>query len=473
MNKYTKAGWGHRHQSGLAAIYRLIDGGVIFTSLLFWCRFFDHQLTNVWLIIGLLATTLFVFCAESVELYRSWRIDSYAHMLGLTLFAWVSVCATLLLIAYFSKTGQIYSRLIVGNWFLSTLVLLALWRYGFRQALFYVRSRDHNTRSAAIIGITPSGLQLAEDFAAEPHLGIRIHGFYRVPESASCQQQLPNSAPYQMLGEVAEALAAAKAGSLEQVYITLPMREELQIESVLGAFADTTATVHILPDLFFHNLLHSRWYQVGSSSVLSVYDTPIEGINSWMKRLEDLLLGTLLLVLTAPLLSLIAISIKLTTPGPAIFKQLRYGLDGRPIEVWKFRTMTTLENGETIVQACRNDPRITRLGRLLRRTSLDELPQLVNVLRGQMSIVGPRPHAIAHNEEYRKLVSGYMLRHKVKPGITGWAQVNGWRGETDTLEKMCRRVEFDLHYIRHWSIWLDLRILFITIFKGLAGRNAY
>ncbi|MFD1215229.1 undecaprenyl-phosphate glucose phosphotransferase [Microbulbifer celer] len=473
MIEQVKASWGHRRQSGLAALYRLIDGGAIFISLLFWCRFFDHEPAAHWLTIGLLATALFIFFAESVELYRSWRIDTYSHMLGLTLFAWISVCTTLLLIGYFSKTGQIYSRLIVGSWFLSTAAVLAFWRYGFRLTLFYVRSNDHNTRTAAIVGITPNGLQLARNFAAEPHLGIRIRGFYSVPESENCQQQLLSTIPYKLLGDVSDALAAAKSGSVEQIYIALPMREEQKIEQILRALADTTANVHILPDLFFHKLLHSRWYQVGESHVLSVYDTPIVGINSWVKRLEDLVISVVLLIATLPLLLLIAICIKLTSKGPIIFKQLRYGLDGRPIEVWKFRTMNTLENGDTVVQARRNDPRVTPIGRLLRRASLDELPQLINVLQGQMSIVGPRPHAVAHNEEYRKLVSGYMLRHKVKPGITGWAQVNGWRGETDTLEKISKRVEHDLHYIRHWSIWLDLQIVIMTPFKGIAGENAY
>ncbi|SEA33943.1 undecaprenyl-phosphate glucose phosphotransferase [Microbulbifer marinus] len=461
------------HQSSLAALYRLLDGVLILGALVLCCTFFEQPFDKEWLVAGLLAAIGFAFMAESVELYRSWRADTYLQLFGYTAFSWVMVCTLLLLLAYFSKTGQTYSRLVVGSWFLSTLFILGAWRYVFRLLLFYIRSHDHNTRSAAIIGVTDAGLRLAHNFAAEPQLGIRVKGFYRVPGADDGGQSLMSWGPFNLLGDVDDALRAAKAGEVDLLYIALPMREEERIVEILQAFADTTATVHLLTDLFVNNLLHARWHQVGSSSLLSVYDTPIEGLNSWLKRLEDLVLSSVILTLISPLMLVIALAIKLTSPGPVIFKQHRYGLDGRPIKVWKFRSMTAQDNGSTVVQASRNDARITPIGRFLRKTSLDELPQFINVLQGRMSIVGPRPHAVAHNEEYRSLVDGYMLRHKVKPGITGWAQVNGWRGETDTVEKMSRRVEHDLHYIRHWSLWLDLRIVLMTVFKGFVGKNVY
>jgi len=466
-----KQGWIRNHQSGLAVLYRLLDAFLILCALLTYSTIFGQDLSKDWLIAGLLAAASFAFMAESIDLYRSWRVDSYFQMFALTAFAWSIACALLVLIAYFSKSGESYSRLIIGFWFVSTLLVLGGWRYLLRRALFYIRSRDHNTRSAAIIGLTDTGVKLARDLTAEPQLGIRLKGFYRVPDTDECEQSLSALGP--LLGDVEAAVAAAKLGELDQIYIALPMREELRIAEILQAFADTTATVHILPNFLVYNLLHARWHQVGSSNLLSVYDTPIEGVNSWLKRLEDLVLSSVILTLISPLLLLIAVGIKLTSPGPVIFKQHRYGLDGRSIKVWKFRSMTSQDNGDKVVQATRNDARITPFGGFLRRTSLDELPQFFNVLQGRMSIVGPRPHAVAHNEEYRALVDGYMLRHKVKPGITGWAQVNGWRGETDTLDKMHKRVEHDLHYIRHWSIWLDLRIVFMTVFKGFVGSNAY
>ena len=202
-------------------------------------------------------------------------------------------------------------------------------------------------------------------------------------------------------------------------------------------------------------------------------DTLITGVNRLLKRAEDIVLATLILLLISPVLCCIALAVKLSSPGPVIFRQTRYGMAGKPIKVWKFRSMKVMENDKVVTQATQNDPRVTKVGNFLRRTSLDELPQFINVLTGGMSIVGPRPHAVAHNEQYRQLIEGYMLRHKVKPGITGWAQINGWRGETDTLEKMEKRVEFDLEYIREWSVWFDIKIVFLTVFKGFVNKAAY
>jgi putative colanic acid biosynthesis UDP-glucose lipid carrier transferase len=225
--------------------------------------------------------------------------------------------------------------------------------------------------------------------------------------------------------------------------------------------------------MFTFNILQSRSEEINGVSVVSLFDTPINGVNSIIKRAEDIILSLAILVFISPVLFLIAMFVKFTSPGPIIFKQLRYGMDGKSIQVWKFRSMSVMENGDEVVQAKKGDVRITSVGGFLRRTSLDELPQFINVLMGDMSIVGPRPHAVAHNEQYRKLIKGYMLRHKVKPGITGWAQINGWRGETDTLDKMQSRVEYDLDYIRNWSVWFDIRIIFLTVFKGFINKSAY
>ncbi len=202
-------------------------------------------------------------------------------------------------------------------------------------------------------------------------------------------------------------------------------------------------------------------------------ETPFYGMNGLVKTASDFLLGGVILALVAPLLALIAIGVKLSSPGPVLFKQRRYGVDGRKIIVYKFRTMTVAEDGDVVRQATRNDSRITRFGAFLRKSSLYELPQFINVMRGRMSVVGPRPHAVAHNEMYRKLIRGYMIRHKVKPGITGLAQVNGMRGETDTVEKMQKRVEYDLAYLRNWSVLLDLQIILNTLAVVVKGSNAY
>ncbi|WP_221016031.1 undecaprenyl-phosphate glucose phosphotransferase, partial [Klebsiella pneumoniae] len=260
---------------------------------------------------------------------------------------------------------------------------------------------------------------------------------------------------------------------IDRIYIALSMKDEQIIKDLVSKLTDTTCSVLLIPDVFTFNILQSRTEEINGVPVVPLFDTPLSGINMLFKRLEDIVVSSIILVLISPVLIGIALAVKFSSPGPIIFRQIRYGMDGKPIKVWKFRSMTVMENDDKVIQATKNDVRVTKVGRFLRSTSLDELPQFFNVLFGQMSVVGPRPHAVSHNEQYRSLIQGYMLRHKVKPGITGLAQINGWRGETDTLEKMEKRIEYDLLYIRGWSIWLDLKIIFLTIFKGFINKSAY
>jgi putative colanic acid biosynthesis UDP-glucose lipid carrier transferase len=257
------------------------------------------------------------------------------------------------------------------------------------------------------------------------------------------------------------------------IYIALPMASQPRILSLLESLRDTTSSIYFVPDIFVSDLIQARVDAVADLPVVAVCETPFYGLNGLIKRASDIVCSILILTLIAPLLLAIAIGIKKSSPGPILFKQRRYGVDGRKIVVYKFRTMTVAEDGDVVRQATRNDSRVTPFGAFLRRTSLDELPQFINVLQGRMSIVGPRPHAVAHNEEYRKLIKAYMVRHKVKPGITGWAQVNGLRGETDTIDKMIARVEYDLEYLRNWSLALDLQIILRTVRLVVFDRHAY
>jgi putative colanic acid biosynthesis UDP-glucose lipid carrier transferase len=236
---------------------------------------------------------------------------------------------------------------------------------------------------------------------------------------------------------------------------------------------DATASVYFLPDVYIFDLMQARFNNVGGIPVVAVCESPFSGVDSIVKNTSDFVLALIFLVLLSPLILIIALAVVLTSPGPAFFRQRRYGLNGEEIVVYKFRSMTVSEDGPNVVQAQKNDSRVTKVGAFLRRTSLDELPQFINVLQGRMSIVGPRPHAVAHNELYRKLIKGYMLRHKVRPGITGWAQVNGMRGETEVLEKMQGRIDHDLYYLKNWSIWLDLWIIMRTVWVVLKRDNAY
>jgi putative colanic acid biosynthesis UDP-glucose lipid carrier transferase len=257
------------------------------------------------------------------------------------------------------------------------------------------------------------------------------------------------------------------------IYLSLPMATQSRILHLLEELRDTTASIYFVPDTFVTDLVQGRVDFVDDIPVVAVCETPFSGANGLLKRASDIVFSLLILTVISPLLLVIAAAVKLSSPGAVIFKQRRYGLNGEEIYVYKFRSMTVCDDGDKIVQAQKNDQRITPVGAFLRRTSLDELPQFFNVLQGRMSIVGPRPHAVAHNELYRKLIRGYMVRHKVKPGITGWAQVNGFLGETETVEKMQKRIDCDLEYLRNWSLRLDVFIIFKTILVVLKGDNAY
>jgi putative colanic acid biosysnthesis UDP-glucose lipid carrier transferase len=261
--------------------------------------------------------------------------------------------------------------------------------------------------------------------------------------------------------------------AINRVYIALPISNAPRIEALLRELRDTTASVYFVPNLFAFDLLHPRCIDIGGMPIFSICESPLQGMAGLWKRALDVIMAGCALALVWPVLLAVAISIKLSSPGPVLFKQRRYGLNGEEILVYKFRSMTVCEDGAVVTQATRGDGRVTPIGRILRRTSLDELPQLLNVLEGKMSVVGPRPHAVAHNEEYRKLISGYMIRHKVRPGITGWAQVNGQRGGTSTVERMRVRIGYDLDYLKNWSLWLDIKIIVRTLFAVLRDGNAY
>lgn len=450
-------------------LYRLIDSFLILFSLFFAMTVLSHDISISYLAVGLLALVFYTYVAESLDVYSGWRTARLRSLVLHTSFCWLVTCLGLTAISYFTKTGENYSRLVIGYWFSFTVVSLVFWRFTAFSIMYYLHKKGVHTKDAVVIGVSPQGIQLANSLMNHSELGIRMTGYYDDRDAS----RLPDHGNLPLLGKIDEALTLAKSGKVQNVYIALPMQAQKRINEILNAFSDSTVTTYVVPDFFTFNLLHSRWYTIGDVNAFSVFDTPFNGLSTWLKRFEDLVLSSLILLMISPVLLFVAAGVKLSSPGPIIFKQLRYGLDGKEIKVWKFRSMRVMDNGAKVAQATKNDPRVTRFGSFIRRTSLDELPQFINVLQGRMSIVGPRPHAIAHNEEYRAIVNRYMLRHKVKPGITGWAQINGWRGETDTLDKMEKRVQFDLEYIQKWSLWFDIKIVFLTIFKGFVGKNVY
>jgi len=352
-------------------------------------------------------------------------------------------------------------------WAIAVPIELLSWHIIRNRTVRIARRMGRNTRKVAIIGATRLGGELLDVFSNEDWMGLDFMGFFDDRNPSRCNVKRV------VAGKINELIAKAKTGEVDIIYITLALKAEDRIKTILAELADTTASVYYVPDLFVFDLLRSNINYIKGIPVFSVYDTPFYGVDGVTKRAFDIIVGSFILLLIAIPMLFIAIAVKLTSPGNVLFKQRRYGFRGEEITVWKFRSMSVTEDGDKVQQAQKNDPRVTKLGAFLRRTSLDELPQFINVLQGRMSIVGPRPHAVAHNEIYRGQIQGYMLRHKVKPGITGLAQISGFRGETDTLDKMEGRIKYDLQYIRNWSLLGDFKIVFFTVFKGFAGDKVY
>jgi putative colanic acid biosynthesis UDP-glucose lipid carrier transferase len=381
---------------------------------------------------------------------------------------WIAVVGLLALLGWATQTLEAFDARVILAWALATpLALFAAHRL-LPRVMPRVLATQGLEKVAVIAGANDLGRRLAERLR-DPMLGTRVAGYFD-DRGARRLQDLPAA---QNLGELAQLADYARAQRVDVIYIALPMASQPRILRLLEELRDTTASIYFVPDIFVADLIQARVDSIGGIPVVAACETPFYVFNGFVKRASDVIFGTAILLLAAPLMLAIALGVKLSSPGPILFKQRRYGLDGRKIVVYKFRSMTVAEDGDVVRQATRNDSRVTRFGAFLRRTSLDELPQLINVLQGRMSVVGPRPHAVAHNEMYRKLMRGYMIRHKVRPGITGLAQVNGWRGETETVEKMKGRIEMDLAYLRSWSLALDLQIILKTLAVVLGRKNAY
>ncbi len=461
------------HQNWLARdlVHRILDAGCVLAGMAIGARLTLGPLTERQFAIGALAAILYFLTAEISGMYRNWRGVSVEREVTCAVFTWSFTWLFMMAAAFLTGYPHGLAAVALWAWFLVTPLLIGTGRVLIRWVMRMLRSRGVNTRRYAIVGINELAFQLVENIDNSPELGLKFLGFYD-DRAAGRVPKIERDAGSK-IGNLAELVEHARARRVDMVYITLPMRAEDRIRGILDELGDTTASVYIVPDFFVFELLHSRWTSISGLPIVSVFENPFYGIDGLVKRSLDVVLASLLLAATALPMLAIALLVKLTSPGPVLFRQKRYGLDGRQILVWKFRTMRVCEDGPQVTQATRNDPRLTPIGGFLRGASLDELPQLFNVLQGTMSLVGPRPHANTHNEEYRKLIDGYMLRHKVKPGITGLAQVSGWRGETDTLEKMQNRVACDHRYIREWSLWMDVKILLRTLLVVLSRRNAY
>jgi putative colanic acid biosynthesis UDP-glucose lipid carrier transferase len=382
---------------------------------------------------------------------------------------WLAVAGLLLLLGWASGTLGAFDARALLAWVLATPLVTYAAHRTVPPLLARIRAAEGLQRTAVIAGANALGQRLAGHIAASPLHGLRVAGFFDDRDSA----RLEDVGAARVLGGLGALAEHVKTHRVDVIYIAMPMVSQPRILNLLEDLRDTTASIYFVPDVLLFDLIQARVDAIGGMPVLAVCESPFRGLDAALKRISDIALAAAILVLIAPLMLGIALGVKASSPGPVLFRQRRYGLDGREIVVYKFRSMTCLEDGGVVRQATRDDRRVTPFGAILRRYSLDELPQFVNVLQGRMSVVGPRPHAVAHNEIYRKLIRGYMIRHKVRPGITGLAQVNGLRGETDSLDKMRARIEYDLAYLRGWSLLLDLQIVLKTVAVALRGHNAY
>jgi putative colanic acid biosynthesis UDP-glucose lipid carrier transferase len=444
---------------------RFSDIFIMFIGLYFFCWMNELSFSHKYLLVFFVVLVIFQMIGGITDFYRSWRGVKISTELGLILKNWtLSLVFASGMVSFISDFNISVTLLIQWYFFVSIGIIICRLVIRFFSGL--IRKLGYNTCRVAIAGTMPAGMNLVRSFNEQPWLGFLVEGVYD-------DVVLTSDKSIRYAGDFSQLVADAKDGKLDRIYIAMTMAEGIKLKELVKKLTDTTCSVMLIPDIFTFNILQHHTEEVNGVPVVPLFDTPMKGINMILKRLEDIIVSAIIILFISPILVLISIFVKLSSPGPIFFRQIRYGMDGKPIKVWKFRTMKVMENGNVVTQATKDDIRVTELGRFLRRTSLDELPQFFNTFVGEMSIVGPRPHAVAHNEQYRSLIEGYMLRHKVKPGITGWAQINGWRGETDTLEKMQKRVEFDLEYIREWSLLFDIKIIFLTIFKGFINKSAY
>ncbi len=446
----------------LLALEAILEPLVTVLSLWILVWFVEGDLTPPWLIASIVA---FALAFPGRSLLRS----PPDRVVVSTLLSWSWIAGLLLAMGF--ATGHIYdfSAVVVVNWLWFAPVSQLLSHLALRTAAPHLVRLQGPALRAVVVGMNEQGCSLADRLAAASYAGIELVGFFddRTPDRQYGGDR------HRLLGRVSEIANFVKANRVQLIYLSLPMASQPRIKDLLDELKDTTASVYFVPDMFVTDLIQGRTDSVCGLPVISVCETPFRGPAGLLKRSSDLVLATIILILLSPVMLGIALAVKLGSSGPVIFKQRRYGLDGEEIVVYKYRSMTVTEDGSQIQQARKNDNRITRLGAILRKTSLDELPQFINVLQGRMSIVGPRPHAVAHNEMYRPLIKSYMVRHKVKPGITGWAQVNGFRGETESLEKMEARIRCDLDYLRNWSLRLDLLIIFKTVRLVFRDTAAY
>ena len=463
-----------KHSQFLASVFAFTDVVIIIISwsLAYYIRFNEFWWTNLgnnlhaqkYFFILFPIIILWPFIFRNMGLYRQRRVlPILAEVFDIVK---ASVLASLILVTvtYFVKKAE-FSRLVFAYFWFISVVLISLERLVLRELLRHFRSRGYNTRRVLVVGAGDLGGMVVRKIRENPWTGLEVIGF--LDDNKPVGETVEGK---KVLGGVRSVKRVIEENDIDQVFIALPVRAYGRLMYVVESLQDELVTIRVVPDIYQAITLNAGVEDFEGLPLINLTESPMYGWSTIVKRTMDIVFASLAILITAPVMIVIAIAIKLTSPGPVFYRQERMGLDGKTFDMLKFRSMRVDAEKQTgAVWAKENDPRRTRLGTFLRKTSLDELPQFFNVLKGDMSIVGPRPERPVFIKEFKKRIPKYMLRHKVKAGITGWAQVNGWRGNT-SLEK---RIECDLYYIEHWSLWFDIKIMWLTIWKGMVNRHAY
>ena len=444
-------------------ILKIIDI-VCLNIIIFFCfKISSYQFHYSFINISIVFTISYFFVSYINKIYDSWRFSSIKKIIFNLFINWLYVFLFSFFLIFFLKLISPLSRQLFIFFILFPFVYFAITRFVGYKILKLFRKKGWNYKKISILGTNDKAKNLAKTILSANWMGIDIVNFVSSSDDDSSSDQF--------LGKPVVNIDNFLLNHKDINYLYIVENNQSLILKCINN-CSSHLNIYKIIDTYQIEPVYSKWIQIGKIYGFSLTETPFYGVNSLLKRLQDIILSlTILMMIAIPML-IISLLIKLTSPGPIFYKQERYGLNNEKIIVWKFRSMTFLKN-DTFKQASKNDSRITWFGAILRKTSLDELPQFLNVLYGSMSIVGPRPHPIPLDEAHKEKIEKYFLRNKVKPGITGWAQINGWRGETDKLYKMENRIKFDLEYINNWSTILDFKIILLTIFKVFQDDNAY
>ncbi len=456
-----------------STIASLGDGVLVGVAgwIAYYVRWDHWNMPLDYLSVLILGTGLILVILPLTGAYRSWRGKLHWRDTGNAVPGLFAVTVLLMIAGTLTKSTAEFSRLWMGYWFLFSLASLFSFRWLSSFILGHVNSREAPATRILVVGNGPFAESVAAKAEQADDANWRVVGLVHVDNDSSEE----TTAPYTAITLARmEELVSDQNQNIDEVWITMDNTALHEKKTIIDFLQSSCLTVRYVPDLSMLALLNHIPSEVAGMMVIDLNASPLTGPNSLIKAAVDVIVAVSALAILSPVFAIIALLIKGGSPGPIFFKQKRHGWDGKVINVLKFRSMRD-DNAHTdgSKQAQRDDPRITRIGRFLRRTSLDELPQFINVLMGDMSVVGPRPHPVALNKNFVRRIDAYMQRHRVKPGITGWAQIHGLRGETETLDKMQQRVQYDLYYIEHWSLWLDIKIIARTLLGGWAGNNAY